>query len=109
MKLCPLMESPFRKYAVFSGRAGRAEFWLFILAFVVITQLAWLLGFGVMKIAGFDRNHDDISAYYMMGPSENGDAAKDRSESVQSDDASSEDGDTRVKPDREGFSSGMSS
>lgn len=108
MKLRPLMESPFRKYAVFSGRAGRAEFWLFILTFVVITQLAWLLGFGVMKLAGFDRNHDDTAAHYMTGPSENGGAKQNSAASTQPDNALPEDGDTRIEPDRKEFLSGIS-
>jgi len=75
MKLRPLLENPFRNYAVFAGRAGRAEFWLFILTFVVITQLAWVLGFGVMKIAGFDNGHDGSSAQHLMGQSDYDDAA----------------------------------
>ena len=75
MKLRPLLENPFRNYAVFAGRAGRAEFWLFILTFVVITQLAWVLGFGVMKIADFDNGHDGSSAQHLMGQSDYDDAA----------------------------------
>ncbi|MEC8641267.1 MAG: DUF805 domain-containing protein [Pseudomonadota bacterium] len=74
MKLRPLFEKPFRNYAVFSGRAGRNEFWLFILTFAVITQLAWLVGFGALKIAGFDRNDDGASIHHMMGLSEYGDS-----------------------------------
>ena len=74
MNLRPTLENPFRNYALFSGRAGRAEFWLFVLTFIVITQLAWLLGFGVMKIAGFDsgddRGEDSAAPHQLMGKSE---------------------------------------
>ena len=41
-----LLEGPFRRFAEFGGRAGRAEFWMFALVFVVITELAWLVGYG---------------------------------------------------------------
>ena len=41
-----LLERPFRRFAEFGGRAGRAEFWMFALVFVVITELAWLVGYG---------------------------------------------------------------
>ena len=41
-----LLERPFRRFADFGGRAGRAEFWMFILVFVVLTELAWLAGYG---------------------------------------------------------------
>jgi uncharacterized membrane protein YhaH (DUF805 family) len=84
MKLRPLLENPFRNYAVFSGRAGRAEFWLFILTFVVITQLAWLIGFGVMKIAGFDEPHNWSSEQNPMGQSEYDDAATSDAADTQS-------------------------
>lgn len=52
-----LLHRPFRQYATFSGRSGRAEFWLFILAFFVLTNVAWPVGYGVMKIAGFESHH----------------------------------------------------
>ena len=39
MKLRSLLENPFRNYAVFSRRAGRAEFWLFILTFMCLGPL----------------------------------------------------------------------
>jgi len=107
MKLRPLIETPFRKYALFSGRAGRAEFWLFILTFIVITQLAWLLGHGVMKIVGFDRNHDETSPHHMMHQSENGDTLKDGLSGAQPHDRSSDDGSQAVQ-DQNGQSSGMS-
>ena len=70
MNLRPTLENPFRNYALFSGRAGRAEFWLFVLTFIVITQLAWLLGFGVMKIAGFDSGDDSAAPHQLMGKPE---------------------------------------
>ena len=41
-----LLERPFRRFADFGGRAGRAEFWMFVLVFVVLTELAWLAGYG---------------------------------------------------------------
>lgn len=113
MKLRPLLENPFRNYAVFAGRAGRAEFWLFILTFVVITQLAWVLGFGVMKIAGFDNGHDGSSAQHLMGQSDYDDAATGETAGEQSGDDSSVDDDaddagTGAKPDRRDPSSVIS-
>ena len=123
MKLRPLLENPFRNYAVFSGRAGRAEFWLFILTFVVITQLAWLLGFGVMKITGFDDPHDWSSQQNLMGQSEYDDVASSDAADVQrgdeppagtesgdSESGDSESGDsvTEARPDRRDPSSAMS-
>ena len=45
-----LIMRPFNQYAVFSGRSGRAEFWLFVLTFVVLTKMAWIAGFGAMKL-----------------------------------------------------------
>jgi len=42
---------PYRRYAQFSGRSQRAEYWwftaLFMLAFVVTTALAWLAGVNI--------------------------------------------------------------
>ena len=113
MKLRSLIENPFRNYAVFSGRAVRAEFWLFVLTFIVITQLAWLLGFGAMKIAGFDRNHDGTSSYHMMsrpdlGPSEYDETSKDESAGARSDNVSPADGKTPIAPDQTDMPSGMS-
>jgi len=108
MKLRPLIESPFRKYAVFSERAGRAEFWLFILTFVVLTQLAWLIGFGAMKLAGFDRGHDSASSHYMMGSSEYGDAKQTDPDSGQTEVGSPANGEAETKTDRKDLSSGMS-
>lgn len=114
MKLRPLIETPFRKYAVFSGRAGRAEFWLFILTFIVITQLAWLLGFGVMKIVGLDRDHDETSPHHMMRQSENGDTLKDELSDARSDNGSQfiqdhRDGSSRISDqyDRDGHGDDM--
>ena len=52
-----LLESPFRNYANFSGRAGRAEFWLFLLSLFVATNLAWIIGYGGMMLAGY-QSHD---------------------------------------------------
>ena len=108
MKLRPLLESPFRNYAVFSGRAGRAEFWLFILTFVVVTQLAWLVGFGAMKLVGFDRDHAGASPHYMMGSSEYGDAEQKDPDSAQADAGSPASGENEAIPDRKDLSSGMS-
>jgi len=118
MKLRPLLENPFRNYAVFSGRAGRAEFWLFILTFMVITQLAWLLGFGVMKIAGFDDPHDWSSQQNPIGQSEYDDAATSDAADAQRGDeppVGTESGDgetgdsvTEARPDRRDPSSAMS-
>ena len=97
MKLRPLIENPLRNYAVFSGRAGRAEFWLFVLTFIVITQLAWLLGFGVMKIAGVDRDHDGTSPDQMMQQSEYG-TSEDGVANTTSDDRSSDEGSSDDRP-----------
>ena len=53
-----LLKRPFRQYAGFSGRSGRAEFWLFILTIFVLTNIAWIAGFGAMKLAGYDSHHN---------------------------------------------------
>lgn len=53
----PLLERPFRHYGGFSGRSGRTEFWLFILTIFVLTNIAWIAGFGAMKLAGYDSHH----------------------------------------------------
>lgn len=55
--LRPLITRPLEQYAAFSGRSGRAEFWLFILTIVILTNLAWIAGFGAMKLAGYDSHH----------------------------------------------------
>ena len=57
MTLRHLIERPFRHYADFSGRSGRAEFWLLILVFVLVTELAWWAGFGGMRLAGYETSH----------------------------------------------------
>ena len=93
---------------MFSGRAGRAEFWLFILTFVVITQLVWLVGFGAMKLAGFDRDHAGGSQHYMMGSSEYDDAEHTDYESAQADPGSPASREDEAKPDKKDLSSGMS-
>ena len=41
-----LMFQPFRKYADFSGRASRAEYWLFILFVVVVSIILRFINFG---------------------------------------------------------------
>jgi uncharacterized membrane protein YhaH (DUF805 family) len=38
--------TPWKKYATFSGRAGRAEFWTFWLVNVVIGGVLWGIGLG---------------------------------------------------------------
>ena len=77
MTLRPILENPIRSYAIFSGRASRAEFWLFVLTCIVVTQLAWLLGFGVMKGAGFDQGHDNAPPHHLMEKSEQDGARPD--------------------------------
>ena len=71
--LQPLLESPFRNYANFSGRAGRAEFWLFLLSLFVATNLAWIIGYGGMMLAGYqstttDTKHTTTLTHRMMIP-----------------------------------------
>ena len=39
MSIRQLIERPFRHYADFSGRSGRAEYWVLILMFVVLTEV----------------------------------------------------------------------
>ena len=63
MTLRHLIERPFRHYADFSGRSGRAEFWLLILVFVLVTELAWWAGFGGMRLAGYEP-HDHSSRFH---------------------------------------------
>ena len=45
-----LLERPFRRYARFGGRAGRAEFWLFVLVFILVTECSWLVGYGAASL-----------------------------------------------------------
>ena len=59
-----LLESPFRNYANFSGRAGRAEFWLFILAFVILTNIASIIGYGGMRLAGYQSHDHQYETYH---------------------------------------------
>ena len=54
-----LLERPFRNYANFSERAGRAEFWLFILTFVILTNLASVIGYGGKKLAGYQSHQHE--------------------------------------------------
>ena len=62
--LQPLLESPFRNYANFSGRAGRAEFWLFLLSLFVATNLAWIIGYGGMMLAGYQSHDHRYETYH---------------------------------------------
>ena len=59
-----LLESPFRNYANFSGRAGRAEFWLFLLSLFVATNLAWIIGYGGMMLAGYQSHDHRYETYH---------------------------------------------
>lgn len=71
--LRPLLERPFRHYANFSGRAGRAEFWLFILTFVILTNLASIIGYGGMRLAGYQSHHHQETYHHLHPPSEDTD------------------------------------
>ena len=59
-----LLESPFRNYANFSGRAGRAEFWLFLLSLFVANNLAWIIGYGGMMLAGYQSHDHRYETYH---------------------------------------------
>jgi uncharacterized membrane protein YhaH (DUF805 family) len=80
-----LMLQPLRKYAQFTGRARRSEYWLFFLFYVVIAVVAVLLdelalhGLPALQVlvslallvpglaVGFRRLHDiDRSAWWML-------------------------------------------
>ena len=65
MSLRHLVERPFRHYADFSGRSGRAEYWLLILMFIVVTEIAWLVGFGGMRLAGYEADDRSGTLHYM--------------------------------------------
>ena len=56
-----LIKEPYYKYATFTGRARRAEYWLFVVSMIVIAttigMLVDLLYYGV----------DDIHSYHMSG------------------------------------------
>lgn len=72
MTIRHLVTRPFRHYADFSGRSGRAEYWLLILIFVVVTEVAWLIGFGGMRLAGYaphDHSSQLYAAFERMGDS----------------------------------------
>ena len=51
------LESPFRNCANFYGRAGRAEFWLFLLSLFFANNLAYIIGYGGMMLASC-QSHD---------------------------------------------------
>ena len=59
-----LLESPFRNYANFSGRTGRAEFGLFLLSLFVATNLAWIIGYGGMMLAGYQSHDHRYKTYH---------------------------------------------
>ena len=65
MSLRHLVERPFRHYGDFSGRSGRAEYWLLILMFIVVTEIAWLVGFGGMRLAGYQADDRSGTLHYM--------------------------------------------
>ena len=62
---------PLKRYAEFSGRSRRKEFWLFFL-FQMLVQFAWLflfIGFVVLSTNGFDPDPDDSgSAAFIIFP-----------------------------------------
>jgi len=62
MTIRQLIANPFRHYGDFSGRSGRAEYWLLILMFVLLTEFAWFIGFGGMRLAGYQA--DDHRAHF---------------------------------------------
>ena len=68
--LRPLIEQPFRKFATFSGRAGRGEYWLFILSVIILTNIAWLVGYGGMKLAGYPGHHDGKTYHHIHAPAD---------------------------------------
>ena len=72
MSLRHLVERPFRHYGDFSGRSGRAEYWLLILMFIVVTEIAWLVGFGGMRLAGYEADDRSGTLHYMYENSLNG-------------------------------------
>ena len=74
MSIRQLIERPFRHYADFSGRSGRAEYWLLILLFVVVTEIAWLVGFGGMRLAGYEATDHSTQFHFDYETSRNGDA-----------------------------------
>lgn len=74
MSIRQLIERPFRHYADFSGRSGRAEYWLLILLFVVVTEIAWLVGFGGMRLAGYEATDHLTQFHFDYKTSRNGDA-----------------------------------
>ena len=59
-----LLEGPFRNYANFSGGAGRAEFWLFLLSLFVATNIAWIIGYGGMMLAGYQSHDHRYETYH---------------------------------------------
>ena len=59
-----LLERPFRNYANFSGRAGGAEFWLFLLSLFIATNLAWTIGYGGMRLAGYQSHYHQNGSHH---------------------------------------------
>jgi uncharacterized membrane protein YhaH (DUF805 family) len=57
-----LLERLFRRYARFGGRAGRAEFWLFVLVFILVTECSWLVGYGAASLVTGKNGYTHIDA-----------------------------------------------
>ena len=77
MTIRQLIERPFRHYADFSRRSGRAEYWVLILMFVVLTEVAWLIGFGGMRLAGYEEHNHTASFHHMYETRRNGENRTD--------------------------------
>lgn len=60
MSLSEAVTRVLSQYAVFTGRAGRAEFWWWVLAIFVVMNAAWLLdGIALSPFFGFSWFGDD--------------------------------------------------
>ena len=66
-----LIESPLRNYGNFSGRAGWAEFWLYLLSFFVATNLAWFIGYGGVMLAGYPSHDHRHETYHQSHAPDN--------------------------------------
>lgn len=57
-----LVHRPFKHYADFSGRSGRAEFWIFILTAIILMKVVSVATFSLLYLADYD--HDYQAQYH---------------------------------------------
>jgi uncharacterized membrane protein YhaH (DUF805 family) len=58
---------PLKRYAEFSGRSSRAEFWWFVLGMIVIFVLMWFVMFGALAGLGTSNSQPGAGMLAMFG------------------------------------------